>query len=200
MRRSILCLLLASALLLALAGCDDETEDELGPTYAYMPLDGGRLWDYVWDLPEDGDDLSLECTARDGADWTVEMVLGDPENQTWTHTADGELRVLRDGETNPRIVLKTPITTGTAWSFDDDAGVRWDCRIVQTDAVFDLPAGRFEDVVLVSLIPKPDGWSDSDYKENYWFAEDTGLIRIAVDDDDADYNSDWLWELNYVQE
>jgi hypothetical protein len=52
---------------------------------------------------------------------------------------------------------------------------------------------------MVALHPDYEGWTDYMYKENLWFAEGVGLVRVAIDDDDEDYNSDYLWELGAVQ-
>lgn len=196
--RRLLLIAIAAAVFLTLAGCD-ETGDELGPTYDYMPLDTGSRWDYEWGLA-DGDDLSLEVSARDGGDWTVEQTIGDDvENQTWVHTSGGELQVTRPGRQNHRVILKTPISVGTDWTYLDDDGTNWIGRIVDINASFDLPAGSYQDLVMVALHPDYEGWTDYMYKENLWFAEGVGLVRVAIDDDDEDYNSDYLWELGAVQ-
>jgi len=193
-------LLFSVAVLAALfAGCDTNTtpEPEPNPTDAYVPLAQGNEWDYAWDLPEDGDPLNWKVIGQEDGAWQVELNWGDTtEEWLWRHTAAGEFQAKPADEENWRTYLKTPIEVDTEWTFTDDDGQVWFAHIMGTDEEFDLPAGHFDGLVLVG-VNKADEESDSEYQENYWFGENVGIVRVSIDGDDDDYNSEWLWELDY---
>jgi hypothetical protein len=127
----------------------------------------------------------------------VEFTWGDTEEEwLWRHTADGEFQGKPADEENWRTYLKTPIEVGTEWTFTDDAGQVWYAKIMGTHEEFDLPAGHFDHLVLVGT-NKADEEHTWEYQENYWFGENVGIVRVAIDGDDGDTNADWLWELDY---
>ncbi|MCK4594611.1 hypothetical protein KAU45_08915 [bacterium] len=196
MQRTLLFLSIA-ILLALLAGCDTTTTPEPNPTENYVPLARGNEWDYVWDLPEDGDPMNWEVLGSEDGAWSVEFIWGGTTEQwLWRHTEGGEFQAKTQGDNYWRVNLKTPIEEGTIWFFTDDDGVVWECEIRHTDMSFDTPAGYFEDLVMVSVHEEDrvDNW---DYIENYWFKEGVGVVRVAIDDDDRDTSANWQWLLNY---
>jgi len=191
-------LLLCAAVLMAFfAGCETPSTPEPNPTEAYVPLAQGNEWDYAWDLPDDGDPMNWEVLGSEDGAWRVELNWGDTaEEWLWRHTADGEFQARPADEENWRTYLKTPIEVGTEWTFTDDDGVLWEGHIREIDSAFDTPAGYFDECVRVSVYEY--GRTDNyDYNENYWFKEGVGIIRVAIDDDDRDQESNWRWMLNY---
>jgi|GEM_PF-6320485 len=191
-------LLFSAAVLTALlAGCDTTTTPEVHPTEAYVPLAAGNEWDYAWDLPDDGDPMNWYVTGSDDGAWSVELNWGDTTEQwLWRHTEGGEFQARPADEENWHIYLKTPIEKDNSWTYTDDDGQAWFAHIIGTNEEFDLPAGSFDHLVLVA-VNKADEVNDSEYQENYWFGENAGIVRVAIDGDDENYDSDWLWELNY---
>ncbi len=178
-------------LLSLLTGCDTTTTTpEPNPTEAYVPLAQGNEWNYVWDLPEDGDPMNWEVLGSEDGAWSVEFIRGGTTEQwLWRHTADGEFQGKPADEDNWRTYLKTPIEIGTEWTFTDDDGVLWDCSIDKIDMYSDTPSGYYEDLVWVTL-------KDNDLiLKNVFFKEGVGIVEIRIDDD-GDQNSDWRWLLN----
>jgi hypothetical protein len=202
MKRTLLSLA-AVALLFLLAGCDT-TSPEPDPTEGYVPLAGGNEWNYVWDLPEEGDPMDWEVLGPENGSWSVEFTWGGTTEQwLWRHTADGEFQARPAGEENWRTYLKTPIEVDNTWTFSDDEGVVWEGRIGDTDMEFDTPSGFFDELVWV-VVKRAEEEHDWEWSENYWFKEGVGIVRVAIDDDDSEddeggYASNWRWVLNYYR-
>ncbi|OGD73956.1 MAG: hypothetical protein A2Y64_04060 [Candidatus Coatesbacteria bacterium RBG_13_66_14] len=185
-------LILGAAFMAALfAACDTPGTPEPNPTEAYVPLAQGNEWDYAWDLPDDGDPMNWYVTGSEGDAWRVEFTWGDTaEEWLWRHTEDGEFQAKPADEENWRTYLKTPIERGTEWTFTDDDGVLWDCRIDQIDNFSDTPSGYYEDVVWVTV-------KDNDLIiTNVFFKEGVGIVEVRIDDD-GDRDANWWWLLNY---
>jgi hypothetical protein len=185
-------LLLCAAVLMAFfAGCETPSTPEPNPTEAYVPLAQGNEWDYAWDLPDDGDPMNWQVLGSEDGAWRVELNWGDTaEEWLWRHTADGEFQAKPADEDKWWVYLKAPIELDAEWTYTDDDGVTWYCKIEDLSMHSDTPSGYYENLVCVAIKDNVNTLI------NVLFKEGVGIVEVRVDDD-GDQNSDWRWLLNY---
>lgn len=185
--------LLRCAFVLAafLVGCDTTTDPpEPKPTEAYVPLARGNEWDYAWDLPEDGEAMNWYVTGYEDGAWRVEFTWGDTaEDWLWRHTDEGEFQARPADEENWRTYLKTPIELDAEWTYEDDDGITWYCKVESLSMFSDTPSGYYEDLVCIAI--------KDNIKTliNVLFKEDIGIVEVRISDDGDQSDSNWRWKL-----
>jgi hypothetical protein len=147
----------------------------------YYPLAVGNTWVYRSvpardDVPDD----VITVVSRDKDGFFVDN-RGSRLQPRSTGVFDGD-----------RFILEDPLEVGHEWLAVPSASVVERFEIVETDAVVDVPAGRFTDCVRVRAKqegPTPDGLHKVTLSMTWTYAPNVGLVelvsRAAVDEGDA---------------
>lgn len=134
------------------------------PVASFFPLAVGNSWTYETRF---GDRVETNAVSIVSA---VGDVFTDSRGNHFTIDAQG----LRDER---RYLLKAPLSKGTTWKSIPTVGKTERYEIVSTAAIVTVPAGKFENVVLVR------GWTRLDpgteIEVEWAYAPDVGLVRIA---------------------
>ncbi len=135
----------------------------------YLPLRVGNQWTYQTRFQgQPQPDLTIRLTAEKNG-----YVHDDrPQPSRYRYDAEG----LRDG--NERYLLKRPLEEGTAWMSVADLNTVERYRIVDVDRRVQVPAGVFEDCVVVRLQVVMPG--ERMMRNDMTFAPDVGIVEVRT--------------------
>ena len=135
------------------------------PVATYFPLAVGNRWSYETRFGSRVESNTVSIVAGEGG------VFTDNRNNRFFIDDQG----LRDER---RYLLRAPLAKGTTWKSIVDVGKTESYEIAATDATVTVPAGTFEDVVLVRGRSRVDPGTELEVEWAY--APGVGLVRIAT--------------------
>ncbi len=156
-----------------LSGCahgpgqsDERSRPELE---RYLPLRVGNQWTYQTHFQgQQQPDLTIRLVAEQNG----YMLDNRPQPSRYRYDAEG----LRDG--NERYLLKRPLEKGTAWMSVADLNTVERYRIVDVERRVQVPAGVFEDCVVVRLQVVMPG--ERMMRNDMSFAPDVGIVEVRT--------------------
>ena len=162
---------LAAALALILCACAGSTTrvkpgpaEETPPLASYFPLEVGSRWTYQ---------------VRSGHQVSVQEVrIVDREGRYFVDDQGGALYFDGDGlrDTHRYLVLG-PVRRGATWQSTLPDGRVERYEVLATDAMVQVPAGTFEDVIVVRATTPADERADLEIEWSW--APDVGLVRMT---------------------
>lgn len=135
------------------------------PVATYFPLAVGNSWTYETRFGQRVETNTVSIVGQEHG------VFTDSRNNRLILDADG----LRDER---RYLLKAPLAVGTTWKSIVDVGKTETYEIVDVHATLTVPAGTFDDVVLVRGRSRVD--PGTELAVEWAYAPGVGLVRIAT--------------------
>ena len=135
------------------------------PVATYFPLAVGNGWTYETRFGHRVEENTVSIVAEEDG------VFVDSRGNRLRLDGSG----LRDDR---RYLLRAPLARGNAWKSIVDVGKTEEYEITATGATVTVPAGTFEDVVLVRGRSRVDAGTELEVEWAY--APGVGLVRIAT--------------------
>lgn len=132
---------------------------------AFVPLAVGNRWTYVTRFADKVERNTVQIEREEGGFFR--------DNQRGALSFDGE--GLRDEQ---RYLILGPLRAGRSWESLLPGGKRERYEILRTDATVEVPAGRFERVLLVRGVSPIDAGTDLEVE--WAWAPGVGLIRMET--------------------
>lgn len=149
------------------------------PIGAYLPLQTGNRWEYAGSGNEYASytqsvtfqkDSKYQVMVDNGGTVTASRLEVHSDSIVRTYR-EGEVydnRNILDAPSNTEvIILKLPIKAGTSWVSEGDT-----YKIVQTDALVNVPAGSFSGCTVVEITYK-----DGNSRSLNYYKEGVGLVK-----------------------
>jgi hypothetical protein len=135
------------------------------PVATYFPLAVGNAWTYETRFGQRVETNTVSIVSAEGG------VFTDSRNNRLVLDDEG----LRDER---RYLLRAPLAVGTTWKSIVDVGKTETYEIADTHATVTVPAGTFEDVILVRGRSRVD--AGTELSVEWAYAPGVGLVRIAT--------------------
>ena len=167
-----------------------EQEDKV-TVETYYPLAVGNQWEYEGVGNEYATytqkvvyskDNKYQIMIDNGGTISANIYVINDESliRTYSEAEVYDEKNVLDEESNMEdIIIKLPLKVGTKWESQGNQ-----CEITDIDATVTVPAGTFENCIIIKKIYKESGASS-----NFYYCKGVGLVKSEYIDDDSEVSS-----------